>query len=158
MKKRVRIFISYAHRNQKLADSFIEHFKEYAEPSLTYEYLWWRDNTHILVGDDWDKEIKTALKQCDLGLLLVSASFLGSKYITEVELKELRSKPIVPVELAPIDLERYDLKGLQKKKIFELKNPRFIAPKSYSECTPNQRDQFVLGLFRQVESKLDELA
>ena len=151
MRKRVKIFISYAHRNQTLADKFIEHFQEYAKPSIAYKYIWWQDKTHILVGEDWDKEIKTALEQCDFGLLLISASFLGSKYIDEVELKKLKSKRIVPVVLAPIDFVLHDLKGLEKKQIFRLENSRFRGPKSYSECTPNQRDQFVLNLFRQVE-------
>ena len=155
-KTKVVFFVSYAHRNQNLATKFTDHFFEYAGASLKYDYHLWRD-TNILVGENWDDEIKTTLKQCDIGLLIISASFLGSKYITRVELRKLRSKPVIPVLLWPIDFERFDLKGLQKKQIFRLNSPRFQAPKSYGDCNTKQRNQFVLKLFRQVEARLDKL-
>jgi len=157
MKKNVKFFVSYAHRNQELANKFIKHFLEYTEPSIEYNYSLWQDTTNILVGENWDDEIKMALSQCDIGLLLISASFLGSKYITRVELKKLRFKPIIPVLLWPIDFERYDLKGLQKRQIFRLNSPRFQAPKSYGDCNTKQRNLFVLKLFGQVETRLDKL-
>ena len=97
VKKDVKIFVSYAHRNQGLATKFIDHFKECTEPSMKYEYLWWRDEEDILVGEDWDDEIKNALGKCDIGLLLISAYFLGSSYINNIELRKLRDKPVVPV-------------------------------------------------------------
>ena len=157
MRKKVKFFVSYAHRNQNLVIKFLDHFLEYAGASSKYDYHLWRDSTNILVGEDWDKEITTALKQCDIGLLIISASFLGSKYITRVELKKLRNKPIIPVLLWPIDFERFDLKGLQRKQIFRLDNPRFQAPKSYGDCNTKQRNQFVLKLFGNVERRLDKL-
>lgn len=156
MKTKVNFFVSYAHRNKDLATKFINHFVEYSEPSKNYDYRLWRDTTKILVGEDWDYEIKNALKKCDIGLLLISASFLGSEYIKQVELKSLKSKPIIPVLLWPIDFERYDLKGLNKKQIFKLDKPRFKAPKPYGECNIKQRNQFMLELFGQVEERLDK--
>lgn len=157
MRKSIKFFVSYAQRNQGLATRFIDHFLEYAEPSIKYSYKLWRDTTDILVGDNWDEEIKQALEQCDIGLLLISVSFLGSSYIANTELKSLRRKPVVPMLLAPVDFELHDLKGLKEKQIFRLENKNFQAPKSYSECSAKQRDQFVLKFFRQVERKLDRL-
>ena len=157
MKTKVRFFVSYAHRNQALAVNFLDHFLEYTGASLKYDYHLWRDTTNILVGENWDDEIKTAAEQCDIGLLLISASFLGSRYITRVELRQLRSKPVIPVLLWPIDFERFDLKGLQRKQIFRLNSPRFQEPKSYGDCNTKQRNKFILKLFRQVERRLDRL-
>lgn len=157
MRIKVKFFVSYAHRNQDLAVKFTEHFLEYAEPSKKYTYHLWRDYTNILIGENWDDEIKQALEDCDVGMLLISASFLGSKYITEVEIKNLKSKPVIPVLLGPIDIDRYDLKGLQERQIYRLNSPKFQSPKSYGDCNTKQRNQFMLGLFNQIEARLDKL-
>ena len=156
MKKRVSVFVSYAHANQELAGRFVEQFKQFTTPSKTYQYQFWRDQK-LLVGENWDQEIKKALRACDLGLLLISASFLGSKYIADVELKYLEDKPLIPVLLWPIDLKRHDLKGLKEKQIFRFSKPGFINPKSYGQCSPKQRVEFMLALFQQVENRLDKI-
>jgi hypothetical protein len=64
---------------------------------------------------------------------------------------------VIPVLLQPIDLDRHDLKGLQRMQIFRLDRPRFASPKAYGECSGAQRDQFALELFRQVEARLDKV-
>lgn len=156
MKKPVNVFVSYAHANQELTTRFVAQFKEYTRPSKAYHYNIWRD-TDLLVGENWDQEIKQALKKCALGLLLISASFLGSKYITSVELELLKTKYVIPVLLWPVDFDRHDLRGLQEKQIFRLNKKGFQRPKSYGECTSKQRVEFILALFQQVESRLDKI-
>jgi hypothetical protein len=137
----------------------LKKFKEQAAPSKLYQYVFWRDND-ILVGEKWHEEIQVALAQCDVGLVLISPAFLGSQYIQEHELpKFLKSggKSVIPVLLQPIDLDRHDLKGLQRTQIFRLERPRFASPKAYGECSGTQRDQFALKLFGQVEARLDKV-
>jgi len=56
--------------------------------------------------------------------------------------------------IQPIDFKSHDLKGLQKKQIFRFDNPEFSEPRAYGECSENQRDAFVLDLFRKIEQKL----
>lgn len=159
MKNKITVFVSYARANRDLATRFLKKFKEQAAPSKLYQYVFWRDND-ILVGEKWHEEIQVALAQCDVGLVLISPAFLGSQYIQEHELpKFLKSggKPVIPVLLQPIDLDRHDLKGLQRTQIFRLDRPRFASPKAYGECSGTQRDQFALELFRQVEARLDKV-
>ena len=159
MKKKITVFVSYARANRDLATRFLKNFKEQASPSRQYQYVFWRDND-ILVGEKWHEEIQVALAQCDVGLVLISPAFLGSQYIQDHELpKFLKSggKPVIPVLLQPIDLDRHDLKGLQRTQIFRLDRPRFASPKAYGECSGAQRDQFALELFRQVEARLDKV-
>jgi hypothetical protein len=159
MKKKVTVFISYARANRELASRFLKKFREQAAPSKHYHYAFWRDND-ILVGEKWHEEIQVALDQCDVGLVLVSPAFLGSQYIQDHELPKFvkgGDKPVFPVLLQPIDLERHDLKGLQQTQIFRLERPRFASPKAYGECSGSHRDQFALDLFRQVEARLDRL-
>ncbi len=159
MKNKITVFVSYARANRDLATRFLKKFKEQAAPSKLYQYVFWRDND-ILVGGKWHEEIQVALAQCDVGLVLISPAFLGSQYIQEHELpKFLKSggKSVIPVLLQPIDLDRHDLKGLQRTQIFRLERPRFASPKAYGECSGTQRDQFALKLFGQVEARLDKV-
>jgi hypothetical protein len=159
MKKKITVFVSYARANRDLATRFLKKFKEQAAPSKQYQYAFWRDND-ILVGEKWHEEIQVALAQCDVGLVLISPALLGSQYIQDHELpKFLKSggKAVIPVLLQPIDLDRHDLKGLQRTQIFRLDRPRFASPKAYGECSGTQRDQFALELFRQVEARLDKV-
>ncbi len=157
MRKRITMFVSYAHANQELAGRFVAQFREFTLPSKAYHYHFWRD-TDLLVGENWDQEIKHALDKCDLGLLLISASFLGSNYITSVELKLLERKPVIPVLLWPVDFDRHDLKGLQERQIFRFNKSGFLRPKSYGQCTTKQRVEFMLSLFQQAEKRLDKLS
>ncbi|MDH3503089.1 MAG: toll/interleukin-1 receptor domain-containing protein [Nitrospirota bacterium] len=159
MKKKITVFVSYARANRDLATRFLKKFKEQAAPSKQYHYTFWRDND-ILVGEKWHEEIQIALGECDVGLVLVSPAFLGSQYIQDQELPKFvkgGDKPVIPVLLQPIDLERHDLKGLQQTQIFRLDRPRFASLKAYGECSGSQRDQFALELFRQVEARLDKV-
>lgn len=160
MKKKITVFVSYARANRDLATRFLKKFKEQASPSKHYYYAFWRD-ADILVGEKWHEAIQEALAQCDIGLVLISPAFLGSQYIQDHELpKFLKSggKSVIPVLLQPIDLDRHDLKGLQRTQIFRLDRARFASPKAYGECSGAQRDQFALDLFRQVEARLDKVA
>jgi hypothetical protein len=159
LRRRVKIFISYARSNRDLAGRFLDKFRDQLAPSRTYNYVFWRD-TDILVGEDWHDEIQKAVRKSDVGLLLVSPAFLGSQYITRHELPRFlgdKAKPLIPVMLQHVDFERHDLKGLRRKQIFRLDSPRFRNPKSYGECIGNQRDRFVQSLFKKVELKLDSL-
>lgn len=157
MKKNAHFFVSYAHRNAQLASGFLERLNDVLIPSKHYQYKLWSDHG-ILVGEDWDSQIKQAMQVCDVGLLLISPSFLASSYITETELPSLLSseKKLIPVMLQPIDMQRHDLKGLEKKQIFRLDYEGFKEPRAYGDCKGPRRDSFVLSLFAQIEAALDK--
>jgi hypothetical protein len=158
-KTEIRLFVSYARANKNLAGRFLERYKGQVGASRSYHYVFCQDKD-ILVGEEWHDAIAHALEGCTLGLILISPALLGSQYVTEFELPRFignGAKPVIPVMLQPVDLERHDLKGLASHQIFQLESERFRSPKAYGECTGNQRDRFVRALFREVEEKLDKL-
>lgn len=158
-KKEIKFFISYAHENDRLATSLIEKFKTLTKLSLKYQYFFWSDKS-ILPGENWEKEIQKAIKECTLGLLLVSPEFLASDYITKEELsnfKRNKAKSMFPIALLKINFKLFDLKGLQKTQFYLLKKRGFSEPKAYSQCNSSQRDDFVQDLFEKVESRLNKL-
>ncbi|MEK6787801.1 MAG: toll/interleukin-1 receptor domain-containing protein [Pseudomonadota bacterium] len=156
-KKRVRFFVSYAHRNQQLAESLINKLADHFRSSKSHDYSLWMDSK-ILAGDEWENKILEARDKCDFGLILVSPSFLGSKFICENELSHFVGSdrtPSIPVMLQTIDFELHDLKGLEALQIFRFKGNRFKEPRAYGECKNIARDDFVLALFQDIERKIN---
>lgn len=157
MRKKVSFFVSYAHRNSELANRFLEKLADVLAPSKKFEYVLWHDNG-IEAGADWDQQIRQAIDTCDFGLLLISPAFLASNYITEKELPAFisnKGKPAIPVMLQPVDFDRHDLKGLEKKQIFRLNYAGFKEPRAYGDCKGQRRETFVLELFKAIEDRLE---
>lgn len=158
-KTEVNIFVSYARSNKNLAGRFLNRFKEQLQASQRYDYIFWQDEK-ILIGEEWNAAIENALNECTAGLFLLSPAFLGSKYISENELPRFvgnTAKPVLPVMLQSVDFELMDLKGIKKYQIFRLEGERFNAPKSFGDCTGNQRERFVQELFRNVERRITSI-
>jgi len=107
----VKIFLSYSHKDEAL----MEELFEFLQPLVIAEKIKiWHDRA-IDVGSLWDDEIKNALDQSDIIILLLSPSFLASSYINSKEIKkafELRRTAkgklsIVPVMVRPCDLQSH---------------------------------------------------
>lgn len=150
--------MSYAQANKDLVSGFLEKFNEQISPSRLYEYILWRD-VNILVGENWHNEIQSALAGCDIGILLISPSFLGSQYITKNEISTFlgnEAKPVVPIMLRSINFERHDLKGIQEHQIFRFIWDGLKKPRAYGDCKGNRRNDFVCELFNQIELRLDK--
>ncbi|MDD1643767.1 MAG: toll/interleukin-1 receptor domain-containing protein [Methylococcaceae bacterium] len=160
-KERIKIkcFVSYAHADDEYSSAFIDEFKEMSAPSEKYEYVFWQD-TEILPGENWRDEIREALINCEVGLLLISPAFLGSKFIDAEELPRLvddQKKPIIPIMLKMVNLKRHNLKGLDGNQIFRLKVEGIKELKSFAQCSLSQRTDFVYHLYDKVEIRLDKL-
>jgi hypothetical protein len=158
VKQKIQYFLSYAHRNSALTQDFIERLDDVLAPSKRFEYWRWQD-TDLILGDEWKAQIVEAIENCDFGLLMISPAFLASSFITKSELPKFVSgeKASVPVMLQPIDFDRHDLKGLEKRQIFGFAPKGSANPKAYAECRSYRRDAFVLELFRKIERRLDVL-
>ena len=156
-KKGIRLFISYAHKNKRLVEDFRDRFDDHLNASANFEYQVWQD-IEIKPGQLWENEILDALQQCDLGILLVSPAFLVSNYILDKEIPLLVNlgKVIIPVALYPIDFKHYDLHGLEKRQFYFLNSNAFKQPRAYSELKGYRRDDFTLGLFKDIEELLIE--
>lgn len=116
MSKRCRIFISYAHADQKSAKSTYEVGAGY--PSVFLKYLntslpqlggWigkdevFFDTKRLASEPEWSPVIERALSECDLFIFLVSPHSLDSEYCTVKELGRAvkRGVPVITVLLEP---------------------------------------------------------
>ncbi|MGB1016112.1 MAG: toll/interleukin-1 receptor domain-containing protein, partial [Nannocystaceae bacterium] len=102
-KPNISYFVSYAHADElalKLHDALRVHLS--ISSARTFEP--WCD-TGILPGEDWHGEIQAALDGCDMGLLMVSPTYVSRGYIKRHELPKLRDsdKVLIPVHLHRVD-------------------------------------------------------
>lgn len=80
---KIKVFLSYAHQDEKFQKELDEHLG-----ALKHENLieaWW--DHQILPGSNWSEEIAQHLEEADLILLLVSSAFLNSTYCYEKEMR-----------------------------------------------------------------------
>lgn len=85
MEKPLRVFISYSHKDEKLKDALLEHLDVVRRNGLVQ---FWTDDL-IDPGADWRGEIEKELSQADIALLLVSPSFLASRFIQDNEVPHM---------------------------------------------------------------------
>ena len=78
----IKIFISYSHNDLPFLRALKSQLRILERNKLIETW----DDAQIEVGTDWDKAIKDALKEADIVLLLISASFLASDYCYEDEM------------------------------------------------------------------------
>lgn len=105
---RLKVFLSYAHRDEKLRDEVEKHLSVLRRSKLIAT---WHDH-RISPGKNIDQEIAGALATSDLILLLVSPDFLNSDYcyLREMNCALKRHKNgqarVIPIILRPVDWSR----------------------------------------------------
>jgi hypothetical protein len=83
--KRPRIFISYSHKDQSSARALQQALAPLVE---THDLELW-DDRRIKPDVDWRSEITGAIERATVAVLLVSADYLASAFIGEVELPRI---------------------------------------------------------------------
>jgi hypothetical protein len=105
--QRNTVFISYSHFDKEWLNVLKRHFKP-----LEKRVEFW-DDSHIKPGQKWETEIKSAISRAKVALLLISADFFNSDFITTKEippLLELASQDgatILFLVLKPCMIEEY---------------------------------------------------
>ena len=82
---RDRVFISYSHEDGKHLKRLKTHLAVFERQGLIVSW----DDTMLTPGAKWEEEIKKALARAKVAILLVSADFLASAYISANELPPL---------------------------------------------------------------------
>ncbi len=79
------IFISYSHKDEEEKEKLLSHLGVLQRDGLIG--LWSDDQ--IGAGDDWEQEMKTAMDQAKVAILLITANFLTSNFNLDKEVPVL---------------------------------------------------------------------
>jgi hypothetical protein len=152
----VNVFISYAHEDEDYKDELMMFLNPMARKG---DIKIWNDRA-IIAGEEWDDEIKKALDESNVVLLLISPAFLASDYINATELKNAleqhgkNKKVIVPVMLRACDVNSFVLDNDEDTKIsrFQGLPKNFIPVKKWAD-----RDEAWMSVVNGLKLVLNKL-
>jgi TIR domain len=99
----IKVFISYAHKDEPFKDDLLTVLKPLERKGILEI---WHDRK-IEEGDEWRREIETAMNEGDMALLFISKNFLASSFIQDKELPRLLQRRkeeglrVVPIIIGP---------------------------------------------------------
>lgn len=128
MEKKHHIFISYSRKDKK----WLTRVKTHLKPLSNYYCIEEWDDQKLRPSDKWEEEITKALNNATIAILLFSADFMASDFITNKELQPLLEKAnnngvkIIPVMVSPCallkesGLDKYQGSNDPKKTFIEM--------------------------------------
>jgi hypothetical protein len=108
MSDRGKVFISYSHEDTKWLKAIKQQLAVLEAEGLVSLC----EDTQLEVGEDWYQQLNEKMLNARLGLLLISAPFLSSKFIREEEIRRLFTQhqeggmKIYPLLVRPCPWER----------------------------------------------------
>lgn len=121
--KRVRIFLSWCHRDKLLKDALAVHLMPALSLFSDLKVEWWQDS-HLTCGEDLLPGVVDRIDEADFGLLLLSTPYFGSAFIRKYELCRFAGagadKGSLPVALSALPEfgDHHDLGGVEKQIVF----------------------------------------
>lgn len=146
--KRDKVFVSYSHSDIEYLTDVKRHFK----PFLNKIDFW--DDSNIQPGQKWKEEIKSAISQAKVAILLVSTDFLGSEFIRNEELPDLlnaaenEGAAILTVILRPCLFEEFN-----DINIYQAMNSPSLP---VSKMNSNEKEELFVNLVRQTKRILND--
>lgn len=145
-RQRTIIFISYSHKDRKWLEGTKVHLKPIEEYRRNIEV---RDDTRIEPGQSWPQQIQRSLTNQAVAVLLVSANFLASDFITTIELPIFSRAAaenglvVLPVHIGPC---RFDLLPILAR-TQSVNDPR----RPMIDLRPSDRDRVWVRLTEQID-------
>lgn len=110
-----KVFLSYSHKDEEFKEKLDTHLSALKQTNIIDV---WNDR-QIPLGSEWDVEIKRELEESDVILLMISADFLASSYISEIEIPaaiarhDEGSAIVIPIFIRPCDWRGLPFEKLQ---------------------------------------------
>jgi len=110
-----KIFISYAHKDEKYKEELVEHMSGLRRAGIISE---WNDRK-IVPGQNWSEQISSNLKSSNIILFLISASFMNSDYCmgieveTALDMHEKGEAQIIPIVIRAVDWTDSEISKIQ---------------------------------------------
>jgi hypothetical protein len=144
---RRRVFISYSHRDAR----FLQRLQVHLKPLERDGIIDFWDDTKIVAGMHWREEIQSALESSAIAILLISADFLASDFITKYELPALLlSAETEGTTILPVIVKSCLFAG-SKVDVFQTVNP---PDEPLAEMTTAERERVLTKLAKMINERL----
>lgn len=153
MVRRVRIFLSWCHRDEKHREALMYDLEPALGLFTDLKVQWWEDS-HLTCGERLMPGILDRLDEADFGLLLVSPHYLKSAFVRKRELPRFvgkgSDKGALPVKLTPFPTynREHDLGGLEDLIVFDRDG------KSFAETTGVRKALFANELAGSIRRRV----
>lgn len=131
----LRLFMSYAAVDRRAAEDLWSNLRQALGPSRSFRCELWAFTEALVVGQEWDSEIRMALDNADIGVCALSNAFLSSEYIRRVELPMMLHPADPHKRIAPVLLKKLttnaDLLGIEDRQIFGFRDPYWAGKPSH---------------------------
>lgn len=143
-----KIFISYAHADEKWLDALKIHLKGLQHIVGGFDF--W-DDKRLRTGDKWNEEIEKALQSAGAAILIISPSFLASDFITNDELPPILEKARKEgTHVFPV-IARKSLFTRSKLANFQSVNP---PERPLNACSEAEIDDYLCSLMDDIAIKM----
>ncbi len=111
----VKIFISYAHKDEPFKEELELHLKTLQRRGIIETF----SDREVRPGEVWEAEISAKLQEAEIVLFLISPDFVGSDYMWDGEVKKALHRywkgelVIIPVLIRPADIKGLDIDRFQ---------------------------------------------
>jgi TIR domain-containing protein len=146
---RLRVFVSYAHRDERLLEELNKHLSPLRRSTLIDTW----DDRRIRAGNDVDCTIDERLMSADVVLLLISPDFINSDYCYRREMRTALRRHargeaiIIPVILRSVDWKKTPIGRLR------------AVPKDAKPVTNwHRRDDALLDVATHIRRIAEEMA
>ena len=106
-----QVFISYSHGDRRWLDRLVIALKPYARADEVSYF----DDTQLQPGEDWRSALDREIGRANVAVLLVSANFLASSFVTDIELPHVLARAKageLSVAWLPVAASAYEKTGL----------------------------------------------
>jgi hypothetical protein len=147
---RASLFLSWCHHDIAAKQALLNQL--HLDGLSGVRIAWWEDSD-LLLGEDWRRQILGRLDGCDYGLLLLSPGLFNSQFILREELPRLLRPgvdKVLPVMLkrVPLDGSR-DLHGVDGRQVFTGTGGR-----CFTETRGHSRERFALDLATAIRRRV----
>jgi hypothetical protein len=146
--QQLRLFVSFAPEDRDLKDQLVQHLQVLVR--FAGIDLWTADR--VRAGDDWRQEIDQALNRANVALLLISADFLASEVLQDIEVPKLFERHRLDgVRVVPVLL-----RSCHWEAVPWLKNLAMLPKEGKAVCTWSHRDDAWLDVVHGIERVIEE--
>jgi hypothetical protein len=155
---RPNVFISYSHQDQRILRGLLPFLESLQRQN--YAEIW--SDTDLKGGDRWREEIEVALNSATVAVLLISESFLTSRFIYEEELPRILLRhsegklTVLPVYLSPstvtsASISFIDKDGIKRGVLLSVFQGFGTPDRTIEELAPTQRRRRFLKLHDRIK-------